>query len=189
LKLSNVRVATSNPDRGMAYGLCSEGSEWYHRKPERTWEFPVYVLPSPPHHHVLNSRLRSDNHASNSLSYDKDKWLIICSLSKFMNGHLLVVPNPHIEKQNAAIFSNTQQHFALTLESKTNHRKLQFLFRGEGGQQRHPRIQENILRSKHDTTHRLTTDLKRWLKMAHTLKTSNTKYVQIGMSSFYNTRS
>lgn len=188
LKLSNVRVAISNPDRGVAYGLCSEGSEWYHRKPERTWEFPVYVLPSPPHHHVLNSWLRSDNNASNSLSYDKAE--LASNLQPFkIYEWPSIVPNPHIEIQRAAIFSNTQQHFALTLESKTNHRKLQFLFRGEGGQQRHQRIQENILRSKHDTTHRLTTDLKRWLKMAHTLKTSNTKYVQFGMSSFYNTRS
>jgi len=44
-----------------------------------------------------------------------------------------------MEIQTAAIFSNTQQHFALTLESKRNHRKLQFLFRVEGGQQRHSR--------------------------------------------------
>jgi hypothetical protein len=107
---------------------------------------------------------------------------------KTVKGHVLV-SNPHMEIQKAAIFSNTQQHFALTLESKRNHRKFQFLFRLEGGQQRHSRIQENILRSRHDTTHRFTTDLKRWLKMAHTLKTSNTKYEQFDTSSFYTARS
>jgi hypothetical protein len=107
---------------------------------------------------------------------------------KAVKGHLLVVPNPHMEIQKAAIFSNTQQHFALTLESKRNQRKFQFLFR-LGGQQRHSRIQENILQSRHDTTHRFTTDLKRWLKMAHTLETSSTKYEQFGTSSFYTARS
>lgn len=108
---------------------------------------------------------------------------------KTVIGHLPVVPNLHIDLQKATVFSSIQQQFALTLESKRNYRSLQLLFRVEGGQQRHPRIQENVLRSRRDTTDRFTTDLKRRLKMAHTLKISNTKYVQFGKSSFLNTRS
>jgi hypothetical protein len=85
-----------------------------------------------------------------------------------VNGHVFVVPTPHMDIPKATVFSNAQQHSALTLKSKRNHRSLQFLLR-VGGQQRHPRKQENILPSRHGTTYLFTIDLKRWQKMAHTL--------------------